>query len=374
MPPDLLKATRDTYRSRRVLVTGHTGFKGSWLSLWLSQLGAEVIGFALEPPSIPNLFEVINLQREVTHIYGDVRDYDHLLAAFDSYKPEMVFHLAAQPLVRRSYQEPRLTYETNVMGAVNVLEAVRQTPGVRVVAIITSDKCYENREWTRGYREEDPMGGLDPYSSSKGCCELVTSAYLRSFFSPEHHSDASRVALASVRAGNVIGGGDWGMDRLVPDCIRALSRQKEIVLRYPQAVRPWQHVLDPLGGYLLLGAKLWEDRNAYAGSWNFGPHENDTWTVVEVVQEIIRLWGEGSYRVDGNPKLHETRHLKLDCRKSRTHLGWRPQYAIQDALSLTVQWYRAFYTGVAPPDLSNLAVGQIGSYMKNEKDGQETPG
>jgi CDP-glucose 4,6-dehydratase len=363
MPPTCLQMLRDTYQSRRIFITGHTGFKGAWLALWLVQLGAEVTGYALEPPTTPNLFESIGLREQLTHIHGDVRDYDRLFAAIQSQAPDLVFHLAAQSLVRLSYQEPRLTYETNVMGTVNVLEAVRHTPSVRVAVNVTSDKCYENREPVLGCREEDPMGGSDPYSSSKGCSELVTAAFLRSFFAPGSYGKTHRVALASVRAGNVIGGGDWGADRLVPDCVRALSRREEIVLRYPAAVRPWQHVLDPLSGYLLLGAKLWQDGPRYAGAWNFGPDEKVTWTVEEVVREIIRQWGEGRCRVDGSAHPHEAQLLKLDCRKAKMCLGWRPQYTVQEALSLGIDWYQRFYNQAAAAELHRFTVGQIERYQ-----------
>lgn len=361
--PEFREILKDTFRSRRVFVTGHTGFKGSWLCLWLIQLGAEVTGYALEPPTNPNLFDSIGLREKISHIHGDVRNYDHLLASLQSCMPDLVFHLAAQPLVRLSYQEPRLTYETNVMGTVNVLEAIRYTPSVRVAVNVTSDKCYENRELGAGHREEDPLGGRDPYSSSKGCSELVTTAYCRSFFAPGSYGTANRVALASMRAGNVIGGGDWGVDRLVPDCVRALSRQEEIVLRYPQAVRPWQHVLDPLGGYLLLAARLWQDGASYAGPWNLGPDDQVAWTVEKVVQEIIRLWGGGSCRVDGQAQPHEARWLQLDCRKARTRLGWRPQYDVQEALSLSIDWYRRFYEQAAPAELYRLTESQIATYL-----------
>jgi len=359
----VLRMLQDTYRCRRVFITGDTGFKGAWLALWLVQLGAEVTGYALEPPTTPNLFEAIGFRDQLLHIHGDVRDYDGLLATIKSHAPDLVFHLAAQSLVRLSYQEPRLTYETNVMGTVNVLEAVRHTPSVRVAVNVTSDKCYENREPARGYREEDPMGGSDPYSSSKGCSELVTAAFLRAFFAPESYGKTHQMALASVRAGNVIGGGDWGADRLVPDCVRALSRQEEIVLRYPEAVRPWQHVLDPLAGYLLLGAKLWQDGPGYAGSWNFGPDDNVTWTVEEVVREIIRLWGAGRYRVDGSAHPPEAQLLKLDCRKAKMRLGWRPQYAIREALSLGIDWYQRFYNQASAAELHRFSVGQIERYQ-----------
>ena len=323
-----------------------------------------MIGYSLAPPTMPNLFEAIGLQKKITHAHGDVRDYDQLLSFIQTCKPDMVFHLAAQPLVRLSYQEPRLTYETNVMGTVNVLEAIRHTSTVRVAIIVTSDKCYEIREWRVGYREEDPMGGQDPYSSSKGCCELVTAAFLHSFFAPAGYDVADHVALASVRAGNVIGGGDWGVDRLVPDCVRALSRQEEIVLRYPRAIRPWQHVLDPLHGYLLLGANLWHDGSSYAGPWNLGPDDRVTWTVEEVVKEIIRLWGKGSYRVDAKVHPHEAHWLKLDCRKAILQLGWRPRYNIKESFNLCIEWYRRFYAGASPDELYHLTVGQIDNYQK----------
>jgi CDP-glucose 4,6-dehydratase len=353
---------KDTYQSRRVFITGHTGFKGSWLSLWLLQLGAEVIGYSLDPPTTPNLFESVDLRDRIIHIHGDVRDYDQLLGALQTHAPDLVFHLAAQSLVRFSYQEPRLTYATNVMGTVNLLEAVRHTPSVRVAVNVTSDKCYENREPGLGCREVDPMGGRDPYSSSKGCSELVTTAFLNSFFPPKGCGQTHQVGLASVRAGNVIGGGDWGMDRLVPDCVKALSRQEEIVLRYPQAVRPWQYVLDPLGGYLLLGARLWLEGPRYAGAWNFGPDDDVTVTVEEVVQEIIRLWGEGRYRVDGNDHPHEAQLLKLNCHKAKTLLGWRPQYSIRQALSLSIDWYRRFYRQASAPELYRFSVDQTDTY------------
>jgi CDP-glucose 4,6-dehydratase len=363
IPSEICEILKDTFGSRRVFVTGHTGFKGSWLALWLIQLGAEVTGYALEPPTTPNMFESIGLREKISHIHGDVRDYDRLLASIESCGAELVFHLAAQPLVRFSYQEPRLTYETNVMGTVNLLEAIRYAPSVRVAVNVTSDKCYENLGMRAHYREEDSLGGQDPYSSSKGCSELVTAAYCRSFFTPGSYGVANRVALASVRAGNVIGGGDWGTDRLVPDCVQALSRREEIVLRYPQAVRPWQHVLDPLGGYLLLAARLWQDGSSYAGTWNFGPDGRAAWTVKQLAQEIIRLWGGGSCRVNDLAKPHEAFWLQLDCRKAKARLGWQTRYDVQYALNLTIDWYRRFYEHAAPVELYRLTESQIDAYM-----------
>ena len=290
----------DIYKNRKVLITGHTGFKGSWLAIWLKELGADVIGYALDPPSDPNNFDATKLQEKITHIHGDIRDLDHLLETFSKYQPEFVFHLAAQPIVRLSYDEPKLTFDTNVGGTVNVFEAVRKTPGVKVLVNITSDKCYENKEWVWGYRENDPMGGHDPYSASKGCSELVFSAYLKSFFSHKisdtNSSDiAPRLGAASARAGNVIGGGDWGKDRLVPDCIRALSAGQTIGIRSPRAIRPWQHVLEPLSGYLHLCAALWRDPRNYSGAWNFGPDDSSHLTVAAMTDRLIKYWGDGAW-------------------------------------------------------------------------------
>lgn len=353
----------NSYRGKRILVTGHTGFKGSWLTLWLLELGAEVIGYSLQPPSTPNLFQCLGLEGDIEHHHGDIRDYEHLERVFQKSKPDMVFHLAAQSLVRLSYREPRLTYETNVTGTVNVLEAVRQTETVRTVINVTSDKCYENREWVWGYRENDPMGGRDPYSSSKGCAELVSSAYLHSFFAPDKYGQEHQVALVSVRAGNVIGGGDWGDDRLLPDCVRALHRGEEIVIRFPHAIRPWQHVLEPLSGYLLLGAKLWSNGPKFSGAWNFGPMDGEVWTVEDVVKEAIHCWGEGSYRVEnlGNP--HEAHWLKLDCSKARIELKWQPKYSVHQALTKTVHWYRQFYEDARTEEMRSLSARQIKEYM-----------
>jgi len=352
------------YKGKRVLITGHTGFKGSWLSLWLKQLDAEVIGYSLDPPSAPNNFQVCGLEQNLVHNHGDVRDYEQVLSVFKKYKPEFVFHLAAQPLVRFSYENPRLTYETNVMGTANILDAVRETESVRAVVNVTSDKCYENKEWVWGYRENDPMGGHDPYSSSKGCAELVASAYLSSFFPPETYGNKHRVALGTVRAGNVIGGGDWGEDRLIPDCIRALSEGKEIVIRSPNAVRPWQHVLEPLSGYLLLGAKLWEEGPKYSGAWNFGPRDDEAWTVEDVVKETIHYWGEGSYRVESHGNPHEAHWLKLDCSKARIDLKWEPRYPVKQALEKIIEWYRMFYQTNGTINMKEFTEKQIEIYGK----------
>jgi len=346
------------YNGKKVLVTGHTGFKGGWLSLWLKELGAEVIGYSLDPPTQPSFFEAVDLKNKVIHIIGDVRDEKYLLSVFEKHQPEFVFHLAAQSLVRFSYQEPRLTYETNVMGTVNILEAIRKSKNVRAAVIITSDKCYENKEWFYGYREIDPMGGYDPYSSSKGCVELIVSAYRRSYF------ESLGIALSSVRAGNVIGGGDWQEDRLVPDCIRALSKGEVIQIRNPNAIRPWQYVLEPLSGYLLLALKMSEDKVKFSGVWNFGPNDNDIITVEEIVKSVIQKWGNGDYKVDTSSQPHEAGLLKLDTSKARIFLGWEPVYNMYETIKRTINWYKYFYNGVEKEKLSKITVNEIWDYIK----------
>lgn len=335
---------KKTYKDKRVLITGHTGFKGSWLAIWLNELGAKVIGYALDPPSEPNNFQACNLRDKITHIHGDVRDHGRLIETFKKYQPEFVFHLAAQSLVRLSFEEPKLTFDTNVGGTVNVFEAVRKTPSVKVFVNITSDKCYENREWVWGYRENDPMGGHDPYSASKGCAELVFSAYLRSFFSKSATHNRP-IGAASARAGNVIGGGDWGADRLVPDCIRALSSHQPIGIRNPHATRPWQHVLEPLSGYLHLGAALWKDPQKYSDPWNFGPDDRGYLTVAAMTERLIQYWGGGSWEDLSDPQaLHEAKLLKLNCDKAHTDLNWYSVLTIDECLQMTVDWYKQFYT------------------------------
>ena len=345
------------YKGKRVLVTGHTGFKGSWLMSWLIDLGAEIIGCSLEPPTQPNLFEVMRLENKIVHITGDVRDEGYLKKIFNKYKPEFVFHMAAQPLVRLSFREPKLTYETNIMGTVNVLEAVRLTKSVKVCMVITSDKCYENKEHDIGYRETDPMGGFDPYSSSKGCAELVVSAYLRSFFS----SGEDHAVISSVRAGNVIGGGDWGEDRLVPDCIKALAQNQDILIRNPLSVRPWQFVLEPLSGYLWLGALMYTKGRAFSGPWNFGSDESSTFTVEDIVKKTIELWGGGNYKVKIDARYHEAKQLMLDIAKARQYLGWEPVYKIDKSLLKTVNWYKKYYK--EKNDIYSYTLHQIRDYV-----------
>jgi CDP-glucose 4,6-dehydratase len=351
------------YRGKKVLVTGHTGFKGAWLCQWLLELGADVTGYALRANTSPSLFEILGLRRNMRHIVGDVRDASGLHRCVREHRPEFVFHLAAQALVKTSYAEPLLTYQTNVLGTANLLDAMRHSSAVRAVVVVTSDKCYENREQRRGYREDDPMGGYDPYSSSKGCAELVTAAYRRSFFDPSRYGDTHRVAVASARAGNVIGGGDWADHRLVPDCVRALARQQVIAIRNPAAVRPWQHVLEPLSGYLWLGAKLREPGPGYGRAWNFGPLPGDALPVKRIVELVIGTWGSGKMAVDRGRHAHEAGLLSLNINKARQLLGWRPVYGINRAVELTVDWYRRFYDEGRRP-MAGLTIGQINAFCQ----------
>ncbi len=363
----MYKNLENVYKGKKILITGHTGFKGSWLSTWLIELGADVIGYSLEPPTQPNLFDSLSLDRKLIHIIGDVRDEEHIFSVFKKYQPEFVFHLAAQPLVRFSYEEPKLTYETNVMGTVNILEAVRKTKSVRVCIIVSTDKCYENKEWVYGYREIDPVGGYDPYSSSKGCAELVTAAYRNSFFNPNDYGKRHDIALSTVRAGNVIGGGDWGKDRLIPDCVRMLSQNKTIIIRNPKAIRPWQYVLEPLSGYLLLGSLMYKNGEKYSSAWNFGPNDNDFITVEEIVKSVAQNWGNGDYKVDTSSQPHEADLLKLDTSKIRTFLGWKPVYNIYDTIRRTINWYKYFYNGVEKEKLYKITVNEICDYIKRSE-------
>lgn len=341
------------WSGKRVLITGHTGFKGSWLSLWLHSLGAKITGYALQPPTEPSLFSLCRIDRRIESIIGDVRDYEALVKAMQAARPEIVFHLAAQPLVRESYRTPVDTYATNVMGTVNVLESVRHCPGVRALVVVTSDKCYENREWVWGYREGEPMGGHDPYSSSKGCAEIVTSAYRSSYFPPGEYARHG-VAVASARAGNVIGGGDWAADRLIPDCLNAVMKGERILIRNPVAIRPWQHVFEPLGGYLLLAGKLYESGPVFGGGWNFGPEDSDARPVEWIVRELCRRWGhKPGYVIDGGEHPHEARYLKLDCSKARMALNWAPRWNLDAALDRIVEWTRVYYRGGDLEDISS---------------------
>ena len=329
------------YAGKKVIITGHTGFKGSWLCVWLKELGANVVGYALEPYTDRDNFVVTGLQHKIAHITGDVRDFHELRKVFEEYKPEFVFHLAAQPIVRKSYTNPKETYDINVGGTVNVLECCRLTDSVRVIVNVTSDKCYENKEWIWGYREIDPMGGYDPYSSSKGCSELITAAYRKSFFGPS--TSQRSVALASARAGNVIGGGDWQKDRIIPDCIKALESNEPVEIRNPNAIRPWQHVLEPLSGYLLLAAKMYEDPQKFYGAWNFGPNYDSIIPVGELADKVMDRWGNGSWIDLSNENAsHEAKLLSLDISKAKSYLKWFPLWNIDKAIEKTVDWYKEY--------------------------------
>lgn len=350
------------WRGKKVLVTGHTGFKGSWLTLWLQALGAKVTGYALAPDTTPNLFELARVADGIDSVISDIRDRHAVLNAMKAASPEIVIHMAAQPLVRESYATPVETYETNVMGTVHVLEAVRHVPGVKSVVIVTTDKCYENHEWEWGYRENEAMGGYDPYSSSKGCAELVTAAYWRSFFNPSTYATHG-VAIASARAGNVIGGGDWATDRLIPDIMRAIMREERVRIRSPHAIRPWQHVLEPLSGYLLLAEKLYSEQSRYAEAWNFGPNDADARPVQAIVERLTSQWGDGaSWALDGDEHPHEATFLKLDCSKARNRLGWQPRWNLERALDEIVAWYKA---AARQEDMRAVTLEQIDQFTQS---------
>lgn len=339
----IAKVNPSFWSGKRVFMTGHTGFKGGWLSLWLVSMGAKVTGYALTPNTTPNFFEATKIGSNLTQSHiADIRDLNELQKRMIQARPEIVIHMAAQPLVRYSYAHPVETYATNVMGTVHVLEGIRNLDCVRAVVIVTSDKCYENKERTLGYSEDESMGGYDPYSSSKGCTELVTSAYRQSFFSPEKF-DQHNVAIASARAGNVIGGGDWSEDRLIPDAIRAFEVKKSLMIRNPQAIRPWQHVLEPLSGYLVLAQALYQSGAEFDGAWNFGPRDEDARPVKEVVDLLIKNWGSpATWQQDQSEQPHEAHSLKLDCSKAYEYLNWIPQWTIEKAVQSIVEWHHAF--------------------------------
>lgn len=349
------------WQEKRVLITGHTGFKGSWLALWLQILGADLLGYALKPSTQPNLFELAQVAEGMRSVLANIQDLHSLQEVLLDYRPEIVFHLAAQPLVRESYNNPVETYATNVMGAVNVLEAVRNIDSVRAVVNVTSDKCYENREWFWGYRENEPMGGYDPYSSSKGCAELVTAAYRNSFFNPDHYLE-HRVAIATARAGNVIGGGDWAADRLLPDILNSWLAGKPVIIRNPQAIRPWQHVLEPLNGYLSLAKHLYEKGPAFNGAWNFGPNESDVKPVAWVVEQLAARWpGKVKWTQDNSIQPHEAVCLKLDSSKAQTQLDWQPKLGLETALTWIVDWTKSFQ---AEANMREVTKSQITGFME----------
>lgn len=346
------------WKDKKVFLTGHTGFKGSWLSLWLTSMGARVRGYALEPNTTPNLFDVLAIDSliEKSHI-ADIRDLATLQKAMSEANPDVIIHMAAQPLVRYSYANPVETYATNVMGTVHVLESTRVIESVRATVVVTTDKCYENKEWVWGYRENEPMGGFDPYSNSKGCAELVTSAYRQSYFSDSNSTNQ----VASARAGNVIGGGDWSVDRLIPDAIKAFEANQPLIIRNPLATRPWQHVLEPLSGYLILAQALYEEGSAFASGWNFGPRDEDNRAVKEVVDLIISYWGESaSWKKEGSEQPHEANLLKLDCSKARSQLNWIPKWDLEVATQKIVKWQKAYQ---AKENMQEFSLAQINHYM-----------
>jgi len=341
----------DMYKGRNVLVTGNTGFKGSWLTIWLKELGANVMGYALNPPSQPNMHESTDVSNRISYFYDDIRNVDNLNTSIALFQPEIIFHLAAQPILRKSIKEPGLTFEINLMGTVAVMQAARTSKSVKALVMITSDKCYENDPKPNGYCETDRLGGDDPYSASKACAEIAIHAYRKSY----------ELNVASTRAGNILGGGDWGEDRLLPDCIRKLSSNKKIVIRNPSHLRPWQFVLDPLYGYLLLGMQLLTEGKKYAQAWNFGPLEENYINVEQLVQKVIKYWGTGEYKIVPNPKISESKLLKLNCNKSNKFLCWKPKYNIDETLEETISWYKHFYEKL---DMYNFTVSQIKKYME----------
>lgn len=353
------------WKGKKIFLTGHTGFKGSWLSLWLYSLGADVTGYALAPPTVPSLFELCGIDQLVKSVIADVRDSERLKSEMVNASPDIVIHMAAQPLVRDSYKIPVETYAINVMGTVHLLEAVRSCPSVKAVVNVTTDKCYENKEWVWGYRENEPMGGYDPYSNSKGCSELVTAAYRSSYFVNQQFNSSTTqrhgAAVATARAGNVIGGGDWAVDRLIPDCVKSLLSGEKILIRNPHAIRPWQHVLEPLSGYLLLAQRLYEDGPRYGEGWNFGPRDEDAKPVEWIVQRLCGRWGKSaSYVLDQGDHPHEAHYLKLDCSKATSELGWRPRWGLERALDSIIDWTLAYGE---KRDLREVCLKQIEEYL-----------
>ncbi|MDD3150096.1 MAG: CDP-glucose 4,6-dehydratase [Candidatus Gastranaerophilales bacterium] len=344
------------FNGKTVLISGHTGFKGSWLAFWLKNMGANVIGYALEPKHEYDLFNCLDLKNQITHIIGDVADKKNLLKVFKKYQPEFVFHMAAQPLVRYSYIYPEMTYKTNVFGTINMFEVIKEVDCAKVFVNITSDKCYENKEINYLYKETDSLGGYDPYSSSKAMAEILTSSYRNSYFNPKHYGEKHNTAIASVRAGNVIGGGDWSEGRLLPDCIKSLLNQEYITIRYPHATRPWQFVLEPLGGYLLLASYMYQNGKSFNEGWNFGPLKNEVATVEQIVRKTIKIWGDGGYRIDAKETWHESNLLQLDITKAATHLKWQPVYSIDEALNEAVSWYKTLQE---KKDIQEFTLNQI---------------
>jgi len=352
------KVNHEFWNGKRVFLTGHTGFKGSWLSLWLQQMGAIVKGYALEPNTSPNLFELAEVANNMESEIGDITNLSQIKESMHNFNPEILIHMAAQPLVRLSYEEPVLTYATNVMGTVNVLEAARTCKKLKAIVSVTTDKCYENKEWAWGYRENEPMGGHDPYSSSKGCAELVTSAYRNSFFNSENSA-----AIASARAGNVIGGGDWADDRLIPDILKSFEKKRPVIVRNPMATRPWQHVLEPLSGYLVLAEHLYAEGKSYAEAWNFGPKDEDCKPVSWILDRMVANWhDQASWELDKTNNPHEAGYLKLDCSKAASKLNWQPKWNLDFTLSKIINWHQHFLNG---SNIQDECLNEIAEYQKN---------
>ncbi|MDG6773625.1 CDP-glucose 4,6-dehydratase [Thiomicrorhabdus sp. ZW0627] len=349
---------KNFWSGKKVFLTGHTGFKGSWLSLWLSSMGAKVKGYSLAPPTTPSLFEEARVAEKIESEIGDIRDFEKLSASMVGFDPDILIHMAAQPLVRLSYKEPLETYDTNVMGTAKVLEAAKSCSSLKAIVSVTTDKCYENKEWVWGYREDEPMGGYDPYSSSKGCAELVTAAYRRSFMQEKG------VALASARAGNVIGGGDWADDRLIPDILRAFEKGEPVIVRNPMSTRPWQHVLEPLSGYLVLAQALYENPEEYAEGWNFGPYEEDAKPVDWILDQMVSLWSDASWELDKNSHPHEAGYLKLDISKAKFRLNWQPTWRLKQTLEKIVKWHQSWLN---EEDMQVICLDEINEYMREMK-------
>lgn len=353
---------RDFWKGKKVLITGHTGFKGSWLCMLLDTLGAKISGYALDPPTEPSLYKLCNIDSFVNSTIADIRDFETLLKKIEYEEPEIIIHMAAQPLVKLSYSDPVLTYQTNIMGSINILEAVRisQSKSVRVVLNVTTDKCYENKEWLWAYRENEPLGGYDPYSSSKACSELVTSAYRNSFFNPDKYPD-HKIAIATARAGNVIGGGDWASDRLIPDIVRSILCNKAVIIRNPNSIRPWQYVLEPLTGYLKLSENLYQNGSKFSESWNFGPNDNDAKTVRWIVEKFCTSWGgNATYELDNGIHNHEATYLKLDCSNAKSRLNWHPQWDLNKAIDSIIKFTKAY---ARCDDMKDFSYTQISEYL-----------
>jgi len=346
------------WKNKKILITGHTGFKGSWLTIWLNKLGADITGFSKSVPTNPSLFETVNIEKDIKSVVGDIQNYELLKETIRKYQPEIIFHMAAQSLVIKSYSNPIETFSTNVMGTVNLLYAVKETKKPKIVINITSDKCYENNESLEGYTEDDPMGGYDPYSSSKGCAELITKSFRKSFFNSDHENN---IGLASVRAGNVIGGGDWAENRLIPDIIRSIKNKENVKIRNPKALRPWQHVLDPLNGYISLAEKLWDDQTKYSEGWNFGPEKNEVKPVSWIIEKFNEIWKNKINWVVDNNELHEANNLILNCQKAKSRLGWNSKINTETALKLTIEWYTKYFDG---KNMKEVTEEQIVEFQK----------